>query len=84
MYAVDDEVFQQARAIVVTLAGELEAQRASGSRQAVDLHDLVRRSAPVAAPPDDEVAYLGALAERMQKTFPVEELFPRRRRAGSQ
>lgn len=70
MYAVDDEIFEQARAIVVALAGELDAQ-APAVRHAVDLDDLVRRSAPMG---------LHALADRLQKTFPIEELFPRKRR----
>jgi hypothetical protein len=80
MYTVEDETFVEARAIVSALAGELAAQRASGSRHPVDLHDLVRRSTDH-LPEGGETAYLVAIADRLEKSFPISELFPRRRRA---
>jgi hypothetical protein len=82
MYTVEDETFQQARAVVSALARELAAQQASRSRLPVDLRDLVRRSAPSDLAPGGEVAYLQAIADKLEKSFPISELFPRRRRAG--
>lgn len=82
MYTVEDETFQQARAVLSSLAGELTAQQASGSRHVVDLHDLVRRSAPGDLAPGGEADYLRAIADKLEKSFPISELFPRRRRAG--
>lgn len=81
MYTVEDETFQQARAIVVALARELDGQKAAGSRRPVDVHNLVRRSTSAELPPDGEADDLHALADKLQKTFPIDELFPRKRRA---
>jgi hypothetical protein len=81
MYTVEDEIFQQARSILVTLAHELDAQQAAGLRRAVDLHDLVRRATGGALPEDGEADYLRFLADKLQKTFPISELFPRKRRS---
>jgi hypothetical protein len=82
MYTVEDEIFQQARSVLVVLAHELDAQQAAGSRRPVDLHDLVRRSADAALPADGEAAYLRAVADQLQRCFPISELFPRKRRFG--
>lgn len=79
MYTVEDETFVQARAIVSAVARELAAQQASGSRHRVALHDLVRRSRGD-LPEGGETAYVGAIAEKLEKSFPISELFPRRRR----
>jgi hypothetical protein len=81
MYTVEDETFQQARSILVALARELDAQQAAGSRRPVDLHDLVRRSARGDLPESGEADHLHALAEKLQKSFPISELFPRKRRS---
>ncbi len=83
MYIVEDQTFVQTRAILSALARELETQRASGDRQSVDLHDLVRRSTTDDLPPDGEADYLHSLAETLEKSFPISELFPRKRRARS-
>lgn len=80
MYSLEDETFEQARSILVTLAHELDAQQAAGSRRPVDLHALVRRSAP-GLPENGEADHLHALAEKLQKSFPISELFPRKRRS---
>lgn len=82
MFTVEDETFRQARAVLSSLARELTAQQASGSRHSVDLHELVRRSAATDLAPGDEADYLHAIADRLEKSFPISELFPRRRRAG--
>lgn len=83
MYTVEDQMFVQARAIISALARELEAQQASGARQPVDLHDLIRRSTNEDLPPNGEADYLHSIAVRLEKSFPISELFPRRRRARS-
>ena len=81
MYAVEDELFQEARSILVALARELDAQEAAGTRHPVDLHELVRRSARGGLAENGEAAHLHALAERLQRSFPIGELFPRKRRS---
>ena len=81
MYAVEDKTFQQARLVVTALARELSGQSASGSRHAVDLQELVRRSADVDFPENGEADYLSSLATDLGRLFPIEELFPRKRRA---
>jgi len=83
MYTVEDQTFVQARAILSALARELETQQASGSRQPVDLHDLIRRSTTDDLPPRGEADYLHSLAEKLEKSFPISEMFPRKRRARS-
>jgi len=83
MYTVEDETFQRARAIVSALSRELTSQQAAGTRLPVDLHELIRRSAVKDLAVDGEAEYLHALADRLERSFPIDELFPRRRRAGS-
>ena len=83
MYAVEDELFQQARFILAILARELISQRESGVRRRVDLQELVRRSADADLPKDGEADYLHSLTAKLERTFPVEELFPRGRRAAN-
>jgi hypothetical protein len=80
MYAVDDATFQAARSILVALASELAGQQESGSRRPVDAQALVRSAAGVDLPEGGEAAYLGAIADGLQRMFPIEELFPRKRR----
>jgi len=80
MYTVEDETFVQARDILSALARELAAQQASGSPHAVDLLDLVRRIRDD-LPEGGETAYVGAIADKLEKSFPISELFPCRRRA---
>jgi hypothetical protein len=80
MYAVEDDLFQGARSIVTTLSRELIGQQAAGVRRPVDIRDLVRRSATVELAEGGEAEYLGSLADRLEKSFPIAELFPRRRR----
>jgi len=81
MYAVEDETFKQARDIVAALAKELSGQEDSGSRRPVDLRELVRHSADVAVPDGGEAAYLSSVAADLGRLFPIEEMFPRKRRA---
>jgi hypothetical protein len=80
MFTVEDETFRQARAIVSAVAAGLSGQRESGS--SVDLSALIRSAAP-AVPMGGEAEYVRAIAERLEKSFPIEELFPRKRRRGS-
>jgi hypothetical protein len=83
MYTVEDETFRPARAIISELSRELSSQRASGSPRPIDLQELVRRAATAGLPEGGEADYLHAIADRLEKTFPIEELFPRRRKSGS-
>jgi len=82
MYVVDDETFLRARSILSSLANELTDQVESDAEGPVDLRALVRQSAQSDLPEGGEVDYLRAVADRLERTFPIEELFPRRRRAG--
>ena len=82
MYAVDDETFLRARAILSALAAELLAQQTSGAQRPVDAHALIHRSTGETIPEGAEQAYLAAIADRLERIFPIEELFPRKRRSG--
>jgi hypothetical protein len=82
MYVVEDETFQRARSVVSSLASELTGQEESGVKRPVDLRELIRRSADVHLPEGGEAEYLHSIAEKLQRTFPIEELFPRKRRTG--
>jgi hypothetical protein len=81
MYTVEDETFVQARDILSSVARELDAQRLSGTRHAVDLHELIRSASPAGLEPGDEADYAHGIADRLEKSFPMAELFPRKRRA---
>lgn len=83
MYTVEDETFRRARAIISALSKELSSQRESGSPHPVDLQELVRRTATAGLQEGGEADYLSAIADRLEKSFPIEELFPRRRKTGS-
>ncbi len=80
MYLVEDETFRQARSILSALAKELTDREESGSDSPIDLPALIRRSAGVDLPAGGEAAYLSSVAETLERLFPIEELFPRRRR----
>jgi len=80
MYIVEDELFRRARSILSVLASELTSQPESATRRPVDLGDLVRRSADVDLPEDGEADYLRAIAGELERMFPIEDLFPRKRR----
>jgi hypothetical protein len=80
MYVVEDETFRQARSILSALAKELTAEAESGSRQLIDLQELIRRSAEVDLPAGGEAAYLASVAGSLERLFAIEELFPRKRR----
>jgi hypothetical protein len=82
MYTVEDETFRQARAIVSAVAAELSGQPRSGPAHTVDLRELIRSAAP-SVPAGGEAEFARAIAERLEKSFPIEELFPRKRRRGS-
>jgi hypothetical protein len=81
MYVVEDETFRQARAIISALARELAEQEASRFGRPVDLRKLIRHSASAELPVGGEAEYLSAIADKLEKTFPIEEMFPRKRRA---
>ena len=84
MYVVEDETFRKARSILSAVAGELTHQSDSGARRPVDLHEMVRRAANLEIPEGGEKDYVSAIAASLERTFPVEELFPRKRRARDQ
>lgn len=81
MYVVEDETFRQARSILSSLAKELTDEEESGSRHPIDLQELIRRSAEVDLPAGGEAEYLSSVAGSLERMFPIEELFPRKRRA---
>jgi hypothetical protein len=81
MYTVEDETFLRARSILSALARELTGQQESGARRHIDLREVVRQSAQIDLPEDGEPDYLSAIADKLERTFPINELFPRRRRA---
>ena len=81
MYTVEDDLFQRARSVIESLARELTAQKADGATHPIDVHDLVRRSTTDELPPGGEADYLQSMADGLARSFPISELFPRRRRA---
>jgi hypothetical protein len=82
MYTVEDDLFVQARAILSSLARELDAQEATGSPQPVDVRAVIRQAA-ADLESGGEAAYLRAIADRLERSFPISELFPRKRRPRS-
>jgi hypothetical protein len=82
MYTVEDETFQRARAIVSALSRELTSQEAAGSSRPVDLGGLVRSAADTVQR-GGEAEYVRVIADKLEKSFPIEELFPRKRRPHS-
>lgn len=81
MYLVEDETFRQARSILSALAKELSDRDESGSGSPTDLPALIRRSVGVDLPVGGEAAYVAAVARSLERLFPIEEMFPRKRRA---
>jgi len=81
MYIVEDETFRQARSILAALAKELTAREESGSGSPIDVHALIRRSAEADLPAGGEAAYVSSVSAALERLFPIEELFPRKRRA---
>ena len=81
MYVVEDETFRQARAILSALAKELTEGEDSGSDSPIDLQALIQRSAGVDLPAGGEAAYVSSVSAALERLFPIEELFPRKRRA---
>jgi len=81
MYLVEDETFRQARSILAALAKELTAREESGSGSPIDVLALIQRSAGVDLPAGGEAAYVSSVSAALERLFPIEELFPRKRRA---
>ena len=81
MYIVEDETFRQARSILSALAKGLTEGEDSESGSPIDVHALIRRSAEADLPAGGEAAYVSSVAETLERLFPMEELFPRKRRA---
>lgn len=81
MYIVEDETFERARSILSCLASELTGQQDSRIQPPVDLQGLIRRSTDVDLPENGEAAYVNSIADRLQRSYPIEQLFPRKRRS---
>ena len=81
MYVVEDELFKRTRAVLSALAKAIADRPASGGSRPVDLPGLVRESSPVDLPEGGEADYVVAIAAELERMFPIEELFPRKRRA---
>jgi len=80
MYVVDDETFRRTRSIVASLADALAAPVDAGTVP-TDLRALVRRTA-VDLPVGGEAAWVADLRDALGRLFPIEEMFPRKRRSG--
>jgi len=79
MYTVEDELFDQTRAILRGLAAELRAQEASGEMAPIHVRALIRRATAEAEHPveeGDEAVWLGSIADRLDSYFPIAKLFP--------
>jgi len=81
MYIVEDETFRQARSILSALAKGLTEGEDSESGSPIDVHALIRRSAEADLPAGGEAAYVSSVSAALERLFPIEELFPRKRRA---
>ncbi len=81
MYVVEDETFRRARSILSALAKELTEREESAVTSLIDLTGLIRRSAGADLPAGGEPAYIAAIARSLERLFPIEEMFPRKRRA---
>jgi hypothetical protein len=76
MYVVEDETFEQAKSILSTLATELAEQEASRFGRPIDLRKVIRRSAGADLPIGGEAEYLSTLADKLEKSYPMEALIP--------
>jgi hypothetical protein len=79
MFTLEDELMLQARAVLTALAAELRAQEAAGDMAPVHVRALIRRSAPAEVIEGEEVAYLGSIADRLERLYPIADLFPSKR-----
>jgi hypothetical protein len=79
MYTVEDELFEEARAILHGLAAELRGQEANGEMAPIHIRSLIRRATadtPAPVLEGEEVDRLGSIADRLDSYFPVAKLFP--------
>ena len=79
MFTLEDELMLQARAVLNALAAELRAQEAAGEMAPVHVRSLIRGSAPTDVGEGEEVAYLGSIADRLERLYPIADLFPSKR-----
>ena len=79
MFTLEDELMLQARAVLTALAAELRAQEVAGEMAPVHVRSLIRGSAPTDVAEGEEVAYLGSIAERLERLYPIADLFPSKR-----
>ena len=79
MYTVEDELMDQARAVLAALATELRAQEAAGEMAPVHVRSLIRGAAAGAVAEGEEVAYLASIADRLERLYPIADLFPSKR-----
>ena len=79
MFTLEDELMLQARAVLSALAAELRAQEAAGEMAPVHVRTLIRGSAPTDVVEGEEVAYLGSIADRLERLYPIADLFPSKR-----
>ena len=79
MFTLEDDLMLQARAVLTALAAELRAQEAAGEMAPVHVRALIRRSAGEAVAEGEEVAYLGSITDRLERLYPIADLFPSKR-----
>ena len=79
MFTLEDELMVQARSVLSALAAELRVQEAAGEMAPIHVRSLIRASAPTDVAEGEEVAYLGSIANRLERLFPIADLFPSKR-----
>ncbi len=79
MFTLEDELMLQARAVLTALAADLRAQEAASEMAPVHVRSLIRRSAPTEVDEGGEVEYLGSIADRLERLYPIADLFPSKR-----
>ncbi len=84
MYTVEDDLLLQARAVLSALASELRAQDVAGEMAQIHVRSLIRRSASTAVAEGEEIAHLGSIADRLERLFPIADMFPSTRIKWSQ
>ena len=79
MFTLEDDLLLQARAVLAALATELRTQEAAGEMAPVHVRALIRGSAPEKVGEGEEVAYLGSIADQLERLYPIADLFPSKR-----
>jgi hypothetical protein len=79
VYTVEDELMDQARAVLSALAAELRTQEDAGEMAPVHVRSLIRDASAGGVAEGEEVAYLASIADRLERLYPIADLFPSKR-----